>query len=291
MIARLGATIGVVGGVALWPLVGFAVCAALFLLSSRRAQRLVADLVERTVADIRFETANKVRHAGFAAFEAVGPNRISTALTKDARTVSAAAEIITQAWSSGVIVLCTPLFIAYRRTRFFVVCLLLLAGLSRYIVGMSGLLKRLGAALLVEVDLFDSLDHLLKGFKELKLNARKSFDLFTNYFSRLALDLEQRAVGTAKAYVDTHLMLVTACFLAMGAVVFVLPRYSRVNYVAVYEIAVMLAFMMGPLQKVLLVLPVLDKAGVALDSLETLARDLESLDTAGPERRRTRSAS
>jgi ABC-type siderophore export system fused ATPase/permease subunit len=91
-----------------------------------------------------FATADKIRRAGFVAFEATGFTRIYAALTKDVRSVSVAAEAVTQALSGAVVVLTTLLFIAYLSPRaFVVVLLLLLAGLSRYIFGVSSMLTRL----------------------------------------------------------------------------------------------------------------------------------------------------
>ena len=128
-----------------------------------------------------------------------------------------------------------------------------------------------------EADFVAALTHLLEGFKELKIDAAKSDDFFHN---RLVPSMEAvRGLSAAVRgrYAGYYVFAHACFFVALGSVVFLLPFRGESDPFVIFKIAIVILFMIGPLEGLATTVPFLERANVAADSIERLEADLDAL--------------
>jgi len=116
------------------------------------------------------------------------------------------------------------------------------------------------------------LNQLMEGFKEIKLNRRKSDGLFA-HFRKIADESEQLKIRTGTLYVTDFMFSQVAFYLLLACLIFLMPRFSQTSTVTVIKLTASILFIMGPLEIFISSIPFFAKANVAAANLE----ELESL--------------
>jgi putative ATP-binding cassette transporter len=240
--------------------------------SLRHTGRLTEEIVER----LRMRVADKVRRAELLFFETTGPAQFMTLLTKETQTISSTVSMAINASASAVMLIVAFLFIAYLSIPAF---LLTLGAIGTTIVAYRWSLKsaepQLRRTLEMEISFFGLIEHLLNGFKELKVDVRKNRDLHDNYLRPLAKEVTDLKVETNNRFVTTTLITHSAFYGLLGVIIFLLPRLGSTDTSVVIKISTVILFIFGPLAEVVGVVPYIAKATVAIHAIEVMERTLD----------------
>jgi putative ATP-binding cassette transporter len=240
--------------------------------SLRHTGRLTEEIVER----LRMRVADKVRRAELLFFETTGPAQFMTLLTKETQTISSTVSMAINASASAVMLVVAFLFIAYLSIPAF---LLTLGAIATTIVAYRWSLKsaepQLRRTLEMEISFFGLIEHLLNGFKELKVDVRKNRDLHDNYLRPLAKEVTDLKVETNNRFVTTTLITHSAFYGLLGVIIFLLPRLGSTDASVVIKISTVILFIFGPLAEVVGVVPYIAKATVAIHAIEVMERTLD----------------
>ncbi len=178
-------------------------CVAIY----RFSEALTA-LIEGRIAEIRIKITEHIRHTDFYSFEKTGVETILTALTYDMKSVSEISN------AASFVIRSSFIFISY---LFFMATLSLPAFfMTTAVLGIGGIIfaynqirirqtvyqmregeKKLSAAI---TDIFD-------GFKELRLNCRKSDDFFYKSFMRRGSRLMKLKLRAAARFTDIYTLV------------------------------------------------------------------------------------
>lgn len=258
-------------------LIGLFIAACLgFIVAKSYALNLVTFVVENMIDGWRARVVGAMRHMDLASFERIGRDRISLVMTRELQVLSSAGPSIVHAATTSIMLVVTSLYVAgLSLLAFLAIVLALATAVQLYRLSQArtrGLVDQYMAA---ESAFSASFNHMLNGFRETKLSSARSDDLYVNYArsnSELATNFKIDA-GRRMALGDNVINLVF--YMLVGFIVFVLP-YSVGSAQTAGKLINVVLFAVGAVELVVRGLPMMDRSGVAIDTLEQLERDIRS---------------
>lgn len=136
-----------------------------------------------------------------------------------------------------------------------------------------------------EVSLFGYLDHVLSGFKELKMNHEKRDGIFNEMEHVLS---DSKTLKTKFGYAFSKNLIVNeiSLFILLGFIVFIMPDYYELGEGILPRITTAILFMIVPITTVVGSLDPISKGMMAVDRIEKLEMKLnhgEKIDTKADE--------
>lgn len=258
-----------------WLVGGFVALCLMLPVLRAASSFLLSGLGQRVVLGLRLELCRKVIAAPLRAVEELGTHRVFAALTEDVAAVSAAVSLVPLLFVQGAIVTGCLVYLGWLSPAALgAVALMLAVGIATY-----QLPTRRGARWQREQRelaerLWRHFGGVTGGIKELKLHAGRRGALMD--------ELAQTGDGVRRAAVRATTLFAAAAgwgqmviFALLGTVVFVLPALQpSVRPEALTGYALVLLYLMTPLEVILESVPALSRARVALDKVESLGLTL-----------------
>ncbi len=257
-----------------WAFLGLALVS---LVTSVISQMTLIKLAQQAIFQLRLNLSRQILSSELAHLEKLGTPRLLATLTDDIQAVADAVRLvpflcIDMAIVAGCIVYITSL----SWQVFLVVCLITFVALS----SCQWLLKR-GKKLLAlareqQDFLFKHFRTVTEGTKELKLN----------YWRRQAFLREdlQATAATYRRYNVKGLMMFAFTsswgklifFFSVGFVLFALPKFMSLNSATISGYVLTFTYLMLPMDRLVNQLPVLSRASIALNKIDSLGLSLAS---------------
>lgn len=257
----------------------FMLCMGGFLAMKNYTLTRTIDIVQTLIFDIRLRIADKIRAAGLIEMEKMGNSQIYTTLAENAQRILEAAKRCADASASIVMVLCSFLYIfMLSATALIFSVLLIAAGISIYLFNQKATEEDLRRSIETETAFFEGIDHLLDGFKEIKINAAKSDDLFENNIRETSTTTRTLQTRTEYQFIRNYLFSQTFFYLLLGCIIFVLPQMSDLMPATIISVMAVLLFMIGPLGTIVEAIPQVSKADAAVEAIAKIERYLEAAD-------------
>jgi putative ATP-binding cassette transporter len=177
----------------------------LLVVSYRNLQKSYYQVVEGRNAALRLDVIDHIRHTSLLTLKQIGVGRIYTVLTSDIRTIASTSNIIIFCLQGGIRIGMIYLSIALLYPPAFLIMLIFTGiGAAFYYSNHLKLVELFEKTGVQEKKVFETVTHLLDGFKELKLSSRRSNDFYRNSFvqdiQRLkALRLDSRRYYSSNA--------------------------------------------------------------------------------------------
>ncbi|HTP26001.1 MAG TPA: cyclic peptide export ABC transporter [Anaeromyxobacteraceae bacterium] len=255
--------------------VWFGLSITLFVYSLRYILYESTRITEQAICSVRLRVADKIRRSDLLALESIGPVDIHARLSRDTAAISQAARPLFAAAQGVVMIIFTLVYIALVSPVAVLLCLVLIAGGAvKYFRDRGAYDKGLQGASQEEDELSTSLEALLKGFKELRINKRKSDDVFDEFQSSTTRVCEVRT--RVMVLFSNNILFVEMFFvLLLGAVAFVLPVLAVSFSGSATKIVAAILFFFGPLTNVVTMIPALAQVNVTVDNLQRLEASLD----------------
>nr|QEO74732.1 ABC transporter related protein [uncultured bacterium] len=269
------AAMAAVGQVSLPVALLFVVTLPVYIIAKRKALVTANLSAESAIRDMRIAMSDKIRRSELMFLEKAGRGEIYARLTQDTTTISQCVPIIFSGYQSAVVIIASLIYMLVISVQAFVVTVVLLAiGAFVYTINQRQLRDGLQQAIAQEAEFFDSLSHLIDGFKEIKINRAKNDEVF-----RRVEDVSRRTESVMKqvsyGYVDHMVMSQTFFFLILAVLIFLLPTTDYSQPEIVLKLTAAILFMVSPLEGALVAWHYQMKADVALGSIERLERLLD----------------
>jgi len=169
----------------------------LLVIVSRQLGNLFHNLIEEKIAGLTLNMMNRIRKTDLLTLEKIGQGRIYTALTSDIRDISAISHVILACTTGVIRILMIYLYIAFVYMPAFVLIVVATAiGGFFYTSNQSAATQLFEQIRNQEKKLFKAVGHMLEGFKDLRLNHRKSNDFYhrsLRHHAALMRDLKIRS--------------------------------------------------------------------------------------------------
>ena len=264
----------------------FIVCISGFILAKRYSLTMTASLIQHIVFSIRLRFLDKIRNTGLMAFEDIGKSQIYTVLAENTETIFDASRLIANAGSSAVMLIFSFLYIGHLSiTAFFLAVIIITGGVSIYLINQKATGEDLTECLKKENEFFDGVNHLLDGFKEIKMNTAKSRDLYEGRIQQISTEARDINIRTEYRFIDNYIFAQAFFYILLATIIFLLPQITDLGYGIITNITAVVLFMVGPLGNIVEALPLVARADVAITNIETLEKSLDAADeghTTGP---------
>src|SRR3984885_3855796 len=211
----------------LWALALFVVSLYLFIKTQIYVTTTITGEIEAVVHRFRVRLMNEIRHSELLAVDRIGRSRIISAITGDTAILTQASNTLCYSVQAPILIVFVAVYVAYLSFSAFAV--------SAVIVTIAGtifhlrsrrLTQQRATAIEHERRLFDRIADFLDGFKEVRLHAGRSDDLFDD-----AVEVSRAAANIKiSAQAETFKLIASAqsyMYLCLAAVVFVVPTFSE----------------------------------------------------------------
>jgi putative pyoverdin transport system ATP-binding/permease protein len=267
----------------------FAFCLVCYIFGRRYILVESSALAERIVMKMRLRILDKIRRANLSRFEQVGTARIYSVLNESAVTLSSSAGYIANGFSSAVMLIFATFYVAYLSLSAFVMTFgVILAGFLLFSNTRKNLDKQLKMSSEKETEFFGLMQHLLDGFKEVKMNRARSDDLYGNYLVSTAGELRGLKLAADRQFAAMSIIGQNFLYVLVAFMIFVLPAFGAADAQKVGQLATAIIFIMGPLGDVVASIPLLMRSSTAIGIIDELESALESTALEGPETDRSR---
>jgi putative ATP-binding cassette transporter len=241
------------------------------LLATAGSQRVLVRLAQGIVFDLQLRLVRAILAAPLPALERIGKPRLLAALTADVDAVSRAAPWVASLWVSGMTLAGCLAYLAWVSPALLGVLVgVIVAGGLAYRALVARGLVWIRAAHVARDDLYRHFRAVTDGLKELKLHAHWR-ERFAGEVLRIDAERFRDArIRGVSSFALTGAWGVALFFLAIGALVYVAPGLTPVSDAVLMKYAVTILYMITPLRGLMLALPEVGQANVALDRVESL---------------------
>lgn len=249
----------------------FLAVALVAMAAAAGSQMVVVRLAQGVVIDLQSRLLRAILAAPLPELERIGKPRLLSALTADVDAVSRAAPWVAGLWVNATMLMgCLAYLASISPLLLSVLVAVLVAGGLVYRILMARGFVWIRAAHGARDDLYRHFRSVTEGLKELKIH-RSWRERFVDrvFYSDAERFREARVKGTS-IFAITAAWGVTLVFLAIGALVYVVPQLTAVDDTRLMKYAVTVLFMITPLRSLLNAVPEVGQASVAIDRVESL---------------------
>jgi putative ATP-binding cassette transporter len=253
----------------------FGLSIALFVYSLRYILYESTRMVEAAISSVRLRLADKIRRSDLLTLESIGEADMHARISRDTSAIGQAARPLFAAAQGVVMIVFVLVYMAAVSPVAMLLCLLLIAGGAvKYFRSRAGYEHSLQDASIHEDRLFDSLNGLLKGFKELRINQRKSDDVFEEFqtTTRQVQDVRTRVMIE---FSNNQIFIEMFFVILLGAIAFVLPVIATTFSSSATKIVAAILYFFGPLVNIVSMIPLLAQTNVTVDNLQRLEATLD----------------
>jgi putative ATP-binding cassette transporter len=236
-------------------------------------------IVESTMYRIRNRIADRIRNTELNTLEAIGTSVIYARITQDASSISITSLSLANSVQAVIMIVFTMLYIASISLLSFLVIVVVIGmgaiTYSRYSRSFQGMWRRMSVK---EAAFFDSLSHILTGFKEIKINRSKNEEVYKNY-TEVSKSLKDIRIETALSYNVLKTFIQVFVFMLLGFVLFLLPQIDAEHSEDVIKVTAAVLFIVGPFEAMVHSLQHFDSANNATRNIMALEKKLEEILT------------
>ena len=241
-----------------------------FIMGKRYALKHATIVIEGLIKKVRTRITNKIRQSELLFFENIEKSHIYTRINQDTNFISQSALLIINSCQSALILVFCLFYIAWlSKLAFFITVGAIIAAVIIYLMYRKEVNHLLQGITDKETELFESLTHIVDGFKELKVNRRKSDHVFT-HFKDISDSTEKIKIKTGIAFVTDFVYSQTFFYILIAILVFLLPMFIDTYSEVIIKLVMAVLFIIGPVEMVVGVIPVLARANVAVGNLYKL---------------------
>ena len=223
--------------------------------------------------------ADKIRHSNLAIFEQVGKPRILTTLSEGTELIFEASRRLANGAVAGIMLLFSFAYMAWLSSAAFWLSVgVIICGISVYLFNQRTINRELRVSAEKENEFINSLNHVLEGFKELKVNRDKSNDLFRNYLETISMSAKEVRIRTEARFISNIIYTQVFMMILIASIVFLLPQMTSSSPQLIVSLVAVLLFIVGPLGYVVDAVPVISEANIAVEKLGELEEIFDKAD-------------
>lgn len=232
--------------------------------------------VENAIYETRNRILSKIEKSELAVLERIGKDEIYTRFSNDTADISFSASILVNTCQSIVMLLFTLIYILIlSKAAFFFTITIVSLTLFVFFRKQRGQMTLLHEAHSNEISLFGYLDHVLSGFKELKMNQEKKKGIFKE-MDQVLTDSKTLKTRFGHAFSKNLIINEISLFILLGFIVFIMPDYFSLGEGILPRITTAILFMIVPITTVVGSLDPIAKGLMAVDRIEKLELKLNS---------------
>ncbi len=249
----------------------------LFVYAQRYALTQTTMAVESLIRKIRLRLVNKIRNADLRFMEAQDPASFYRPITEDSNAISFAALVLVIGSQSVIMLIAVIIYLSFLSTVSLFVCFgFTVIALSIYAEHHKKVRMKLESAYKKETEVFSAISSVLNGFKELKVNRRKSDKLF-QYISNSSDEYRKMKVDANLHLIFDSMFSQVSFYTLLVVLVFIVPMFDEAQSGNVFKICATIFFIMGPINSLVNAFPMLAKVNVTVQEIYALEARLDEM--------------
>jgi len=257
----------------LWSFIGLCV---LTLLAGIASKLLLVRIGQRSIMDLRMHLSRQILSASLSRLEEVGTHRLLLTLTDDVLTITNSIVTVPLICINLAIVSGCVVYLGWLSPVLLVVVLGLMGiGVITYQGPMVIATKYLKKARGEHDSLYKLFQALCNGTKELKLHERRRHSFLNDFLNPATDRVRQRTSTGLSIFTAAGSWGELLIFIIIGILLFAAPAMHGFSFQTLSGFTLIVLYMMMPIGTILFSFPVLARAQVALQKIETLGLSLE----------------
>lgn len=269
---------------------GFIFAFAAYYRCNKAALLRANNVIERLLKELRVQVTDKLRRSELQVIDKLGPGRLYSLISHETNHLSVTFPLLVDGFQQAVLLMVSLVYLAHLSKPAFAVFLLAVVfgviGCRRINQDFHGTLK---GAVARQGDMLAALGDIIHGFKELRLNTRRSGEVRQAYVG-VSAATEEMLVASGEHWASMILLSSFVTYFMLGTVVFILPQYTGERGTVVFQLIPTLLFCMGPLTKIVAQSPMYTQAEVGLREILDVERQLDAAGGVSPAEARERAA-
>lgn len=253
---------------------------SLLVYAFARVQKYTLDqsstLAEQTLVSMRLRIIDIIRRVPLRFFETLDKSRVITILTQESMNLFDAVILVPRLCSSAILFCAAFLYIAVLSVPAFLISLfLIVSGIYYYRAKRAKHETYIIKAREHEDRFFALLNHLLGGYKELKINTAKSTDFFDNYLAPSIKKTEELKLVSATQMTKSIIFAQLFGYSLLAFLLFIFPEFFTINSSLLVQVVTIILFITtGPLQDIVGSFPLIERADIAVRHIKEMENEL-----------------
>jgi putative ATP-binding cassette transporter len=255
-------------------MVMFASAIGIFIVAQYYLLSKSSGLVESCLNSVRLRLLDKILGADLLPFESMGRPKLYYVFANETLAISQATTTIVIAGQAGLMVGCSIIYLAIiSLPAFFLTLAFTAAGTLLHFQMSRRMQGDMAESVRREHAFLDLLSQLLAGFKEVKLDAKRAIGLRESLrtTSESLMDLKIKSTNHFNKH---YIFSQSSFYILIGALVFLLPRFSEAYSEVLRQITATILFITGPLTGFIGAIPIVAAANVAVGNIERVEQEL-----------------
>ncbi len=248
----------------------------LFLYGQWYSLSMAVSLIEEALSNLRTRLSNKLRKVDLSFYEQKGESILYNRLTNDNALLSQAIPRIVMAAQFVTLIIFSLIYMGFiSPVSFFITITGLVVGYFFFLIQEKKIKKSMMGIINHETEYFESLSHLLNGFKEIKINQVKSDRLYET-ITKNAKETKDLKILGGKVQAKTAGVGRILIFSLMPILIFIIPIFNHEQTVNIYKITATMLFIYGPINIVFDVIPLFTQINVILKDIYSLEKEIDT---------------
>lgn len=262
----------------------FVVAMVLFVVTKRAILERSSVIIEAALKQVRLRIVNKIRYSNLLTIEQKGDSVIYNRLTQEVGTVSKSSQMIINGLQSAVLFVFSMLYVLTISVLAFVIILVgVLIAAYVYERKRQQIVTTLQESSREDIRFYEALNHVLKGFKESKLNHRRSASIFAA-LRRIADECMNLRIRASRNEAVNFVFSQIFFYTLIGVIVFVLPVFGlsgneadpAAGNGAIVKISSSVLFIMGPISAMIGIIPMLSIVNLSVGNIYRLEDEISA---------------
>jgi len=256
----------------------------LFIILSQSLKQHTIELTENIVSQIRAQIIDKVRQVELHEIETVGINEIYNAITIDTQNIADLVDILWYIVNCLILIVIGMMYLGYISGLSFVYILItIILGALFYIINLKRISKKVLFARNQEQYLFKSINDLIYGIQELKINEKKSDAFYESSYLSNMTRIKDLRIQVGYAISDGILIPFGIWYLAIFIIIFLFPYAGLLSKKTLIQAFQVILYI--PITFILEQLPYFFLAGISVKRITLLENRLSHLIQASNKRK------
>lgn len=248
----------------------------LFLTAKRYIFDTCIDIIENVVGRIRKRLGNKIRHTELSTFEKIGTSPFYARLTQDVLSISDIAWYLISSVQGTVIIFFMLVYIATLSSwAFAMVFLGIIVCIVNYALNNAAISENFAKITIKETRFFEKFNHIIQGFKEIKINRKKSNAVFKKY-TKVTDDRTVLRIKMKQLYNHSLISSQAFFYIMVAVILFIIPHYHTEHADTIIKITAAILFIVGPIEGIFDAIPTLSIAENAALNILELEKQLDA---------------
>jgi putative ATP-binding cassette transporter len=249
----------------------FALSVVILALTRRYTLYHTAAIARQALTRNNLRIADKIRRSNLEVFERVGKHKILTTLSEGTELIFEASRRFANGAVAGIMLFFSFVYMAWLSSvAFWLAVVVIICGIMVYLYNQRTVNAELRISAAKEAEFINSMNHILEGFKELKVNRSKSDDLYGNYLETISMSAKEGRIRTEARFISNIIYTQVFMMVLIASIIFLLPQMAFSSPQLIVSLVAVLLFIVGPLGYVVDAVPVISEANIALGKLSEL---------------------